>query len=123
MKLLMVFLGGGIGASLRYGTGRLVPVLTNNHNPIWSTMAANVLASILFAVFAVYVLPKSSQQNMNLLLLTGICGGYSTFSTFAFENLTLMQRGQWGFFLLNISLSLALSIGVMAIIIKKSDLI
>lgn len=121
MNAVMVFIGGGIGAVLRYGTGKLIPWITNSTNPIWSTMAANVLASILFAVFAVYVLPKSSQQNLNLLLLTGICGGYSTFSTFAFENLTLMQRGQWGFFILNVVLSMALSMGVMALILKKAS--
>jgi CrcB protein len=119
MKLLMVFLGGGIGASLRYGTGRLVPMITNNHNPVWSTMAANVMASLLFAIFSLYVLPKTATSNLNLLLLTGICGGYSTFSTFAFENLTLMQRGQWAFFCLNIILSLALSIGIMAMVLRK----
>lgn len=120
MNGLMVFLGGGIGALLRYGTGRIVPWITKNSNPIWSTMTANVVASILFALFLVYVLPKNSNQNLNLLLLTGICGGYSTFSTFAFENLTLIQRGQWGFFLLNVVLSLALSIGAMALIVKKT---
>lgn len=120
MKLTMVFLGGGIGASLRYGTGKLVPIITTNTNPIWSTMVANVIASVLFAVFAAYILPKTSYQNLNLLLLTGICGGYSTFSTFAFENLALMQRGQWGLFIFNVFLSLILSIGAMALIMKKA---
>ncbi len=123
MNVIMVFIGGGIGAVLRYGTGKIVPFLTKNNNPIWSTMTANLIASILFAVFVAYVLPKTNQQNLNLLLLTGICGGYSTFSTFAFENLTLLQRGQWGFFLLNVVVSLVLSIGLMAVILKKSDLI
>lgn len=121
MNALMVFVGGGLGALLRYGTAWLMPNVFKTTSPVWSTMLSNIVASVLLAVFLVYIIPKSAhQQSLTLLLITGLCGGYSTFSTFAFDNLQLMQRGQWSFFIFNILFSIGVSIVAMFYILKKS---
>lgn len=89
-----VFLGGGLGALSRYGLALLLPpqALTAGHFP-WATLLANLAACLLLGIGLSLVgreqLPKAAQ----LLLLTGFCGGFSTFSTFAAELLQLLQHG------------------------------
>ena len=94
MSWAWVFLGGGLGALSRYGLALLLPPdpLSEGNFP-WATLLANLLACLVLgyglSLFWREQLPRTGQ----LLLLTGFCGGFSTFSTFAAELLQLLQHG------------------------------
>lgn len=104
---IMVFLGGGLGSVCRFGIAQLLGALSL-HFP-WATLLANAISCVLLG----YLLGLSSSgvlldQNLKYLLMTGFCGGFSTFSTFSGETMGLFQKGQPELGLLNIGLSVAL---------------
>lgn len=97
MPWLLVFLGGGLGSLARYGIARLLPPaeLAEGHLP-WFTLLANILACILLGAGIALAGKDQLPRHLQLLLLTGFCGGFSTFSTFALELLLLGEEGHAG---------------------------
>lgn len=96
MTYLSVALGGAAGAVLRYGLSGWLHSLTGLLFPI-GTLAVNVAGSFVIGL----VLQLSTDRfllsvEMRLLLTTGLCGGLTTFSTFSYETLTLLEEQQWG---------------------------
>lgn len=110
--MLLVFLGGGLGSMLRF-------LISKTYNPHFTnfylgTFLANSIGCLLIG----FLLGLSAKQNLlsqnqTLLLATGFCGGFTTFSSFAFENFTFLKAGE----LLNFSLYTLSSIvlGVIAV--------
>jgi len=90
----LVFLGAGIGGVARYGLGRLI-YRADQHMP-WGTLVVNVTGSLLIGVFAAAAQSKGLSQQTQAFLIAGLCGGYTTFSAFSTETLTLAQSGHWG---------------------------
>jgi CrcB protein len=94
MGYLIVFLGGGLGASLRHGvnllTARLFPALGF---PL-ATLVINVTGSMVMGVLiAIFAFKGGGTQHWRLFLTTGILGGYTTFSTFSLDVALLYERG------------------------------
>lgn len=112
--ILYVGLGGGIGSILRFITSRIA---TRNIHAEWlfmGTFAANLIGCFLIGLFAGWMLANHPEnQTFRLLFIVGFCGGYTTFSTFAFENLRLIELNQWGIFLMYTLASIVL--GIMAV--------
>ncbi|WP_055445490.1 fluoride efflux transporter CrcB [Lacinutrix himadriensis] len=93
-NLLLVFVGGGFGSVLRYIIGKY---LNNSENGIpYGTFLANILGSLLIGFILGYALKNNSlSSNQTVLLATGFCGGFTTFSTFAYENHLFLKSGDF----------------------------
>lgn len=91
MNYLIIALGGGIGSALRYAVSKFVQDSTNGAFP-YHTFAVNIVGCLLIGLF--YGLAARGHLGNNtttLLLTTGLCGGFTTFSTFCNENIALLR--------------------------------
>ena len=110
MPYLWVAIGGALGSMARYGASGLVARLSGSTFP-FGTMAVNVSGAIVIGFFAGLSIPESRlliPAGVRIFVMTGICGGYTTFSTFSLETLNLMRDGEWAWALANVTLSVAL---------------
>jgi CrcB protein len=98
-QLLLVFIGGGLGSVLRYLVGKF---LNNADGGIpYGTFAANIIGSLLIGIILGLAAKNDTlTSNHTLLLATGFCGGFTTFSTFAYENQVLLKAGDFTSFAL-----------------------
>lgn len=96
MNALLVFLGGGIGSLLRYG----VQLVVGAHAFPAATFAVNVIGSFAIGCFGGLGTRFAWSECTCVFLLTGLCGGFTTFSTFSKESLALLQAGDYCMFLL-----------------------
>ena len=92
-SFLLVFLGGGLGSGLRY----LVSIAMNQYSKVlpYGTFIVNILGCLLIGLILGYAQKENTlTSNQTLLLATGFCGGFTTFSAFANENLELIKNGE-----------------------------
>ncbi|MDD2910662.1 fluoride efflux transporter CrcB [Petrimonas sulfuriphila] len=95
-EMLYVGLGGGAGSILRFLTSKIVAKYAHDYFLFLGTFAANIIGCFLIGVLSGWMLANQpDNQPFRLLFIVGFCGGYTTFSTFAFENLRLLELGQW----------------------------
>ena len=104
-QTLTVGLGGALGSILRYWVGHWFKAQPWAKDFFWGTLTINVTGSILLGLFAACFRDRVSTPY--LLLGTGLCGGYTTFSTFSLEAVELMQRGRWEWAALYVGASVA----------------
>ena len=104
--IIQVALGGAIGAVLRFLTGVGAVRFLGAGFP-WGTLTVNVVGSFVMGFLAVWL----SGGRLSPFWLTGVLGGYTTFSAFSLETVTLMERGQIGLAGLYVGLSVLGSIG------------
>lgn len=107
-SVLCVFLGGGIGSVLRYVIS-LCFTANNSTFPV-STFIANLIGCFAIGIFYAFTAKLGWSDNFRLLLTTGICGGFTTFSTLSYESLNLFKSGCYSVFLLYIIGSILLGI-------------
>ena len=112
MTFLQVGLGGAIGAMLRFGTGLAMLRLTGPGFPL-GVLTVNVVGSFVMGVFTVYAFQRGV-QNLSPFVMTGVLGGFTTFSAFSLEAFTLYERGEVAQAGLYVGLSVILSIGALA---------
>lgn len=108
-EFLLVFIGGGIGSVSRFSVSRLlinvVPAFP------FATLVSNILSCTVFGmVMMLGVNRLNLHEGLKLLLITGFCGGFSTYSAFTFETVELFKQGQAGMAVLNIILNFILSV-------------
>jgi len=115
MHWLLVFVGGGIGATLRHGVNRLAMAWFGIEFP-WGTMFVNIVGSLcmglLVSVLAEW--PAGASNNLRLFLATGVLGGFTTFSAFSLDALALWERGEAGAAFAYVAASLLLSLAAIA---------
>ncbi|HHQ42288.1 MAG TPA: fluoride efflux transporter CrcB [Chromatiales bacterium] len=106
--LLAVAAGGAAGALARYGLTAAVHAVAGRTFP-WGTLAANVLGSFAMGLLYVLLLERSAASpEARALLLTGLLGAFTTFSTFTVETLNLVEAGALGRAAANVLASVAL---------------
>lgn len=115
MNFIYVALGGGIGAIARYGIGLILTHHTSA--PSWgSTLVVNVVGSLLIGLFYGYFQRHGLENSLwSLLLITGFCGGFTTFSTFSLDLFRTISEGQYLTAILYPMLSIALSFAALAL--------
>ncbi|MDR0657534.1 MAG: fluoride efflux transporter CrcB [Mediterranea sp.] len=94
-EIVFVFLGGGAGSVFRY----LLHLSMNGRGPVsgfpWSTFTVNVLGSLLIGIFYALSARFHLSNETRLFLTVGLCGGFTTFSTFSGESLFLLKEGMY----------------------------
>lgn len=110
MGFVIVFLGGGLGASLRHGVNLAFARAFGTSFP-WHTFFENVTGSLVMGLLAGYfALKGDASQTWRLFLTTGILGGYTTFSAYSLDAALLYERGAMGEAALYVVGSVALSL-------------
>jgi CrcB protein len=110
MNYLLVFVGGGIGASLRHTINIACARCIGTAFP-YGTFIINITGSIVMGLIAGYLAFKGeAAQPWRLFVMTGILGGYTTFSAFSLDTALLYERGEIGLALLYVLGSVGLSI-------------
>ena len=108
---LAVFLGGGLGSVLRFGVSRVVLLLAPRAVFPLATLVSNLLATALLAFVVLRMNDQLPVRDpLKAFVVVGICGGFSTFSTFSYENFQLIRDGLFGLAMLNIVISVSAGI-------------
>lgn len=92
-NLILVFIGGGLGSSLRYVISKY---LNASSLLPYGTFLVNILGSLILGAVLGWAIRTNTLNNpANLILGVGFCGGFTTFSTFSFENYSLIRSGDY----------------------------
>ncbi len=114
VKLLVIGIGGFLGSILRYAVGKSIDGKLNASFP-WGTLTVNVIGSFIIGFVYVLAIRKVGiTENWRLFIGAGFCGGFTTFSAFAWENVNLLDQKLIGTSLLYIISSIML--GLLAIV-------
>jgi len=120
MSYLLVGLGGALGAMGRHGIGQLIMRMGMVGFP-YATLFVNVVGSFVIGIIVGYLAKNTPEwgQSARLLLATGFCGGFTTFSAFSLDAITLYERGQLmlaaGYVSISVILSIAALLGALAL--------
>jgi CrcB protein len=94
---LWIFIGGGLGSLARWGVSGLIASKVGETFP-WGTILVNITGSFVIGVFATLTGPDGrwlAPATLREFFMIGICGGYTTFSSFSLQTLNLANDGQW----------------------------
>ena len=110
MEWAWVIIGSALGGMARYGVSGTVARRIGETFP-WGTLTVNVVGSFVIGLFAALVAPGGAlggERMVGAFVMTGICGGYTTFSSFSLQTLNLARDGEWPRALANVVASTVL---------------
>jgi CrcB protein len=110
MNYILIFLTGGLGSLLRYAIGLILPSCFFS----WTTLGINVVGCFAIGLFGGLGSRMGWNDSLQLALTVGLCGGFTTFSTFSKEALSLATMGRWGAFSLYVIGSVVLGLTATA---------
>ena len=110
MDVLLVILGGAVGAPLRYLTDRVVQARHDTVFP-WGTFSVNVAGSLILGLIAGAVAEAAIPHSLLFLVGVGFCGALTTYSTFSYETLALRERGAIFYAVTYVIISVAATLG------------
>ncbi|MFN8416043.1 MAG: fluoride efflux transporter CrcB [Cytophagaceae bacterium] len=95
MKYLLVGLGGAVGSMLRLAISQWMAKWNTSFIP-WYTLISNAIGALLIGIIMGYLIKNNTEDSMlKFLLVSGFCGGLTTFSTFSFETIQLYQQNTY----------------------------
>jgi CrcB protein len=115
MSYVWVTIGSAIGGLLRFAITRAIPSAGSGFP--YGTVLINVIGSFVIGFFGTLTLQTgkyAASDNLRLFVMIGVCGGFTTFSSFSLQTFTLLQAGGWGRALANVVLSVVLWLGAVA---------
>jgi CrcB protein len=119
-NLAIVFLGGGMGSLARYSVALMMKRLSLDAFPV-ATLVSNTLSCLVVALAMVYLTDQMAlQPAIRLLIITGFCGGFSTFSAFSFETIQLMRDKHVLLAGANILLNILVCFGIIFSIVRNT---
>jgi CrcB protein len=110
-NIILVGLGGMIGSVMRYLTSWLI----RHEGFPYATLTVNIAGSLLIGAIMGVASREESFANWRLFLATGICGGFTTFSAFAWENMQLLNQQRYGTFVLYTGGTLVLGLAAVTL--------
>lgn len=117
-SMLMVAMGGAVGSAMRYLTSKVMQDWLPNAFP-YGTFVVNLLGCLVIGIlYGLIDQNMLGNSNLKLLLITGFCGGFTTFSTFSNESLSLVQQGHLSYAVLYVGGSVCLGMMMVLIGIK-----
>lgn len=119
MNYLMIFLGGGAGSIARFMVTKFTMKFSGAALFPAGTLAANILASVLM-ILIVNQFKINGRESLYLLLVTGFCGGFSTFSAFSYETASLLNSGNYFIAVLNIFISVVACTGLAFLLMRSA---
>jgi CrcB protein len=112
-KILLIALGGGAGAALRHVVGNVVLRFAGASFP-YSALMVNVSGCLLFGgLAAMFASPQALREELRGVLLIGLLGGYTTYSTYAWQTVMLAEEGAWGKAFANVLVTTVLGFGAI----------
>lgn len=109
-NMLLVGLGGGLGSMARYLCQRWITALYPHHFP-WGTFAVNITGCLLIGLlWGIAFKTFDANEHWKLLLMAGLCGGYTTFSAFTLEGIGLLRENRIALFFLYVAGSVLLGL-------------
>ncbi len=115
MAYLWVLIGSAIGGLLRYLVGIWTAPVSGGFPT--GTLIINVVGSFVIGYFGTFTLQGGrhpASENLRLFVMVGLCGGFTTFSSFSLQTYDLMRSGHWGRALMNVALSTTLGLAAVA---------
>lgn len=109
-EFLAIFLGGGLGSVLRYGIQALMHERIVAYDFPWATFTVNIVGSFMIGLFYALSAKFNMATETRLFLTAGLCGGFTTFSTFSNDSIEMLRQGHGLLCLVYILLSVALGI-------------
>ena len=121
--VLLLSLGGVVGTNARFWLGRWIASHPWGQSFPLGTLLINVSGSLLFAVAGVAFLERQPPHHKEwfLLIATGFCGAYTTFSTFEWETYQLVKRGDWPLALVYVLASVAAGFAAVVVVVSVGE--
>lgn len=120
--VLLLSLGGVVGTNARFWLGRWIATHPWAQNFPLGTLIINVSGSLIFAVAGVLFLERYPQRSQWFLLVaTGFCGAYTTFSTFEWETIQLVRKGEWPLAIVYVLASVLAGFVAVVIVVSADD--
>ncbi|MCM1004936.1 MAG: fluoride efflux transporter CrcB [Prevotella sp.] len=110
-EMLAIFIGGGLGSVMRYGVQMIMHERIAAYHFPWATFTVNIIGSFLIGLFYALSAKWSLSAEVRLFLTAGLCGGFTTFSTFSNDALEMLRGGNGLLCLVYIAASILLGVG------------
>ena len=122
LQVGLLFIFGCLGTLCRYGLSKVTLSILATNFPL-GTFVSNILSCIILGVTMMYFNGKFSENSLaKLVIITGFCGGFSTFSTFSYETVELLKQGNVTWAVSNILISVLVGVGLIYFLLIKDKI-